>query len=157
MLPLTARTAPPCERPRTSNAPGSHHYSDLHSLVKASRPSESETLLRTIAEKDPTHIGARVLVDFLYLGRSAVSEAEDACELTQRNPLVAEHHRTLAFLYQALGKDGPAFQEYKKAVELEPGNLASYLSLIGLSRIVQDWKGVLAWSARSISTAITRC
>ena len=189
------------------------------SLVKASRPSEAEALLRSIAENDPAHAEARVLLGFLYLGRSAVSEAEDAFttalnlrsehaaarlglgitwvqkgmarqaaqefekilgdrslgdrarihwirslflqgrdqeavrearELAQRNPLVAEHRRTLAFLYQALGKNGQAFQEYKKAVELEPGNLASYLSLIGLSKTGQDWNGVLFWSERAL-------
>src|SRR5262245_5781230 len=189
------------------------------SLIKASRPSEAEALLRSIAEKDPVHTEAQVLLGFLYLGRSAVSEAEDAFttvlnlrsdhaaarlglgltrvqkgmarqaaqefekilsdrslgdrariywirslflqgrdqealrearELTQRSPLIAEHRRTLAFLYQALGKDGQAFQEYKKALELEPGNLATYLSLIGLSKTGQDWNGVLSWSERAL-------
>src|SRR5262249_26015471 len=71
-------------------------------------------------------------------------------ELTQRHPLIAEHHRILASLYQALGKDGQAIQEYKKAVELEPRNLASYLSLIGLAKVEHDWKGALDWSERAL-------
>ena len=86
----------------------------------------------------------------LFLQGRDQEALREARELAQRNPLVAEHRRTLAFLYQALGKDGQAFQEYKKAVELEPGNLASYLSLIGLSKTGQDWNGVLFWSERAL-------
>src|SRR5688572_18066795 len=54
----------------------------------------------------------------LFLQGKDQEALREARELTQRQPSVAEHHRILAFLYQALGKDAEAEREYKKAVEL---------------------------------------
>ena len=85
------------------------------SLVNASRPSEAEDLLRSIVNQDPVHVEARILLGFLYLGRSAVAEAQAAfTNVLNRHPDQAAARLGLGISWAQKGMARQATQEFEK-------------------------------------------
>jgi tetratricopeptide (TPR) repeat protein len=77
----------------------------------------------------------RAYYEFLAAGKTAQAEEEfEKAALAFRevigiNDRFVEAHRNLGRVYTVQKKDGAAVDEYRKVVDLEPGNLENYLPL----------------------------
>ncbi len=62
-------------------------------------------------------------------------------KITQMNPNDARAHNNLAVAYEAMGKYDEAEREYRKALELDPGNKAIQRNYIRFKQIQGRRKG----------------
>src|SRR5437867_1953294 len=114
--------------------------------VQAGRLADAARELQTVVH-DPV-LGHRARGQWIYSlflqgkDNDALREARAAAA---RFPAVSEYQSLLGLFEQARGNGRAAREHYRRAVDLEPGRLAAYFSLIGQYREARDWKSALEW------------
>ncbi len=76
---------------------------------------------------------------------------EEALKLSREFPDVADYQSLTGFLSHIRGDSDGARRAFERAVELDPGRLSDYYSLISLCRARKDWQGALGWIRRAIA------
>jgi tetratricopeptide (TPR) repeat protein len=94
---------------------------------------------------DPA-VGVKAQIEWirsLFLAGRIDDAIREARQMTTEHNAVAELHSLLGFLYHVRSETGEALREYRLSVQLDPGDLSTYLTLISLYCSLGDWEGAL--------------
>ncbi len=76
---------------------------------------------------------------------------EEARRLSVQFPSAAEYQSLLGFFCRIRGDNESARRAFERALQLDPGRMQDYQSLISLCRARRDWQGALDWIQKAIS------
>jgi len=76
---------------------------------------------------------------------------DEARKLSLEFPTVAEYQSLTGFLSHIRGDAEGARRAFERALELDPGRVSDYFSLVSLCRARKDWQGALSWIRKAIA------
>jgi len=120
-------------------------------LLQQGLPARAEEEFAKIRQNPDVSRSAQALHvrSLLLLGREDEALAE-ARRLADSYPSDAGYRRTVGTLCQMRGKQDEALDAFIQAVERDPFHVQTYLSIIAIYRLEENWTEAQQWSARAL-------